>query len=67
MSWLGDTVYSIREAAIKNLSKLTKIFGSDWAKSTVIPQVLTYAKHSNYLYRLTMIFALTVSIQVLAI
>jgi len=62
MSWLGDTVYSIREAAITNLCKLTKIFGSDWAKATVIPQILGYAKHTNYLYRLTMIFALTVKI-----
>ena len=60
MSWLGDTVYSIREAAINSLCKLTKIFGSDWAKTTVIPQILTYAKHTNYLYRLTMLFALTV-------
>ena len=30
MSWLGDNVYSIREAATVNLKKLTEVFGVDW-------------------------------------
>ena len=61
MSWLGDTVFSIREAATINLKKLTEVFGVDWARSTIIPKVLAMGEHPNYLYRMTTIFAITVS------
>ncbi|KAJ3206664.1 hypothetical protein HDU82_004367 [Entophlyctis luteolus] len=60
MSWLGDCVYSIREAATVNLKKLTEVFGYDWAKQTIIPKVLIMGQHSNYLYRITTIFALSI-------
>jgi serine/threonine-protein phosphatase 2A regulatory subunit A len=60
MSWLGDTVYAIREAATVNLRRLTEVFGVEWAKSTIIPRVLGISNHANYLYRMTTIFALTV-------
>ncbi|KAJ3131992.1 hypothetical protein HK100_005820 [Physocladia obscura] len=59
MSWLGDCVFSIREAATTNLRKLTEVFGYDWAKQTIIPKVLAMGQHSNYLYRMTTIFAIT--------
>lgn len=61
MAWLGDTVFSIREAATINLKKLTDVFGVEWAKSTIIPKVLAMGDHHNYLYRMTTIFAITVS------
>jgi hypothetical protein len=57
MSWLGDTVFSIREAATINLKKLTDVFGVDWARTTIIPKVLSMGEHPNYLYRMTTIFA----------
>jgi len=60
MSWLGDTVFSIREAATINLKKLTEVFGVDWARQTIIPKVLAMGEHPNYLYRMTTIFAITV-------
>lgn len=59
ITWLSDPVFSVREAATVNLRKLTEVFGVDWAKINVIPKVLAMATHENYLYRLTMIFALT--------
>ncbi|BEI82618.1 hypothetical protein CcaverHIS002_0304860 [Cutaneotrichosporon cavernicola] len=59
MSWLGDTVFSIREAATINLKKLTDVFGVDWARTTIIPKVLQMGEHPNYLYRMTTIFAIT--------
>ncbi|EIW72553.1 hypothetical protein TREMEDRAFT_41828 [Tremella mesenterica DSM 1558] len=59
MSWLGDTVFSIREAATINLKKLTDVFGVEWAKETIIPKVLTMGDHPNYLYRMTTVFAIT--------
>lgn len=60
MSWLGDNVYSIREAATVNLKRLTDVFGVEWAGKTIIPQVLAMGSHPNYLYRMTTVFAITV-------
>lgn len=60
MSWLGDPVYSIREAATKNLRKLTEVFGVEWARSTIIPKVMNMGSQTNYLYRMTTCFAITV-------
>lgn len=54
MHWLGDCVYSIREAATTNLRALTEVFGVDWAKQHIVPQVLQqFASSTNYLYRMT--------------
>ena len=61
MSWLGDTVYSIREAATVNLKKLTDVFGVDWAKVQIVPKVVGMGKHPTYLYRMTTVQAITVS------
>ena len=62
MSWLGDCVFSIREAATVNLRKLTEVFGVDWAKQAILPKILEMGRHSNYLYRMTTVFALTVRV-----
>ena len=51
MSWLGDTVFSIREAATQNLKKLTEVFGVAWASEAIIPKVMAMGQHPNYLYR----------------
>ncbi|CEG78577.1 hypothetical protein RMATCC62417_13160 [Rhizopus microsporus] len=59
LSWLGDTVFSIRDAATTNLKKLVEIFGYDWAKNTILPRVNEMAHNENYLYRMTTLFALT--------
>lgn len=39
INWLGDMVWSIREAAIYNLKSLAEVFGTDWAKQHIVPQV----------------------------
>jgi hypothetical protein len=39
MVWLGDSVFTIREAATNNLTKLVEVFGVDWAKDNIIPKV----------------------------
>lgn len=54
-------MFSIREAAISNLKRLVEVFGVQWAKATILPKILAMATHSNYLYRMTTVFALTVS------
>ncbi|EIM92478.1 ARM repeat-containing protein [Stereum hirsutum FP-91666 SS1] len=58
MSWLGDTVYSIREAATVNLQKLTEVFGVDWARVAIVPKVVNMGAHPNYLYRMTTVQAI---------
>ncbi len=60
MTWLGDTVFSIREAATQNLKKLTSVFGAEWAQLHIIPKVLALYSHPNYLYRMTTLFAIAV-------
>lgn len=64
MGWLGDTVFSIREAATQNLKKLTEVFGVDWSKESIIPKVIAMGQHPNYLYRMTTCFAVSVRILV---
>ncbi|KAF8560364.1 ARM repeat-containing protein [Imleria badia] len=59
MSWLGDTVFSIREAATINLKKLTEVFGVEWAKVAIVPKVVGMGQHPNYLYRMTTVQAIT--------
>ncbi|CZR54474.1 protein phosphatase PP2A regulatory subunit A [Phialocephala subalpina] len=59
MGWLGDTVFSIREAATHNLKKLTEVFGVEWANEAIIPKVMAMGAHPNYLYRMTTCFAIT--------
>lgn len=61
MSWLGDTVFSIREASTQNLKKLTEVFGVDWANDKIVPKVMAMGAHPNYLYRMTTCFAISVS------
>ncbi|KAJ5499901.1 protein phosphatase PP2A regulatory subunit A [Penicillium expansum] len=59
MGWLGDTVFSIREAATENLKKLTEVFGVEWSKASIIPKVMAMGQHPNYLYRMTTCFAVS--------
>jgi len=60
MSWLGDTVFSIREAATINLKNLTDVFGVEWAREAIVPKVMGMGKHPNYLFRMTTVQAITV-------
>ena len=39
LKWLEDSVFSIREAATRNLMKLAQEFGPDWARVHLVPQV----------------------------
>ena len=58
IGWLKDCVFAIREAAIANLRKLIDVFGVEWAKQHIIPQVLEAHKHTNYLYRMTVLYSI---------
>jgi len=58
MSWLGDCVFSIREASTLNLKKLAQVFGAQWAQQAILPKVVSMSSHPNYLYRMTTLFAI---------
>ncbi|THH06108.1 hypothetical protein EW145_g4319 [Phellinidium pouzarii] len=59
LSWLGDNVFSIREAATVNLKKLTDVFGVEWSRNAIVPKVLAMGSHPNYLFRMTTVLAIT--------
>ena len=61
MGWLGDTVFSIREAATANLKKLTEVIGVEGADKAILPKVSQMGQQPNYLYRMTTCFAISVS------
>jgi len=60
LTWLGDNVAAIRDAATINMKRLTEIFGVDWAQNHIIPKVATLYVHPNYLYRMTTLYAISV-------
>ena len=59
LSWLGDPVFSIREASAHNIRRLIEVFGLEWAQNTIIPKILNFYSHQNYLYRMTTLLAIS--------
>ena len=59
LRWLGDRVYSIREAAAVNLKRLAEVFGEEWAKEHVIPRVMALAQNPHYLHRTAIVRVMT--------
>ncbi|KAL5070652.1 hypothetical protein RYX36_021539 [Vicia faba] len=59
MQWLQDKVHSIREAAANNLKRLAEEFGPEWAMQHIIPQVLEMTNNPHYLYRMTILRAIS--------
>lgn len=57
MGWLGDPVFSIRQAATANLTKLVEVFGTKWSQQTILPKVISLCSHKSYLFRMTSLFA----------
>lgn len=60
LSWLDDSVFAIREAAIVNLKELTAVLGPKWAEKYVLPKLISYQTHANYLFRMTPLFAIPI-------
>ncbi|KAH0678135.1 hypothetical protein KY284_019220 [Solanum tuberosum] len=63
-----ELVYSIRDAAANNLKRLAEEFGPEWAIQHIIPQgfkhvislqVLDVINNSHYLYRMTILRAIS--------
>ena len=60
MTLLWDTVYAIRNATVKILTKLTEFFGSDWCRDEILTKLLTVDAETleNFIYRFTVLSAL---------
>jgi hypothetical protein len=65
MTWLSDSVYAIRDAAVNNLKKLTQVFGVAWSSQHVLPKVIALFSHPNYMYRMTTLMAVGAMTEVL--
>ena len=53
---LMDTVFAVREGAAKNLAKIVKIFGNEWANKNALQSVIKLKDNQNYLHRMTTLF-----------
>ncbi len=42
---------------MKNLQQLSAVLGTKWAEKSVLPKLLAYQTHTNYLFRMTPLFA----------
>jgi len=60
MEWLGDQVFSIRQAATANLTKLGTVFGAEWATRHILPRVVNLGTNPSYLFRMTALTAIAV-------
>ncbi len=59
MKCLEDQVASIRGAATETLKKVAKEFGPEWSRDHLVPQVLAMIKNPHYLYRMTVLQAIS--------
>jgi serine/threonine-protein phosphatase 2A regulatory subunit A len=70
LDWLWDPVFSIREAAVINLKKLTKFFGENWCKEEIINIILDKKENSkdfnNFICRITCLFTFDNLIEVVS-
>ena len=51
---------------MKNLKQLTIVLGSKWAEKSVLPKLVSYQMHTNYLFRMTPLFAIPLLIPYLS-
>ena len=53
LTWLSDSVFSVRSAAVGNLRHLHTRLGEGWTITHVFPRIEQLCSHRNYLFRLT--------------
>jgi len=66
MVWLGDDVYTVRKAAAANLKRLVDLFGQKWSLEQILPRIERLQVHTNYLHRMTALYAVQALARVLA-
>lgn len=58
--WLGDKYFSVREGAVDLLYRLCKALGTGFLEKNALPLLLAFQNNHNYLYRLTLLFGVSV-------
>jgi len=64
LKWLRDSVSKIREKAATLLKLLVDVYGSEFLRQTVLPQIREIATERNYLYRMVSLFIMNELISV---
>lgn len=59
--WLGDKYFAVREGAVDLVYRLSKSLGTHFMEKTSLPILLSFQNNNNYLYRLTVLFGLSVT------
>jgi len=60
LTWLGDDVHAVRRAAAENLEMLADHFGEQWSCTQIVPRLESMHVHTNYLQRMTALYAVQV-------
>ena len=66
MVWMGDSVFTVRRAAAANLQQLLNIFGERWSVDQMVPRIDRLHVHTNYLHRMTALYAVQALTKVLS-
>jgi serine/threonine-protein phosphatase 2A regulatory subunit A len=65
MSWVGDTVACVRDAAGNNFMQLTQVFGSPWCVRHLVPRLDHLSTRKSFLYRVTALSILQTLLRVI--
>ena len=62
MNWMNDKVFAVREKSIECVKHLIQYLGPAWTQQNVMPKILQFLQVPNYLYRMTILFVIQVTI-----
>lgn len=57
---LSDRAFAVRQKAIDCIKRLAERLGGRWAEKYVLPKLMDFVNHSNYLYRQNSLFGVKV-------
>eukprot|EP00051_Salpingoeca_urceolata_P008211 m.104240 g.104240 ORF g.104240 m.104240 type:complete len:649 (+) comp15635_c0_seq1:512-2458(+) len=59
LTWLRDPIAAVREAGAKNFQDIVAGFGTQWARTILLPSILDMAHDSSFVCRMTALLTLT--------
>lgn len=59
---LSDRAFAVRQKAISCIQKLAERLGGRWAEKYVLPKLMSFMSHMNYLYRQNALFGVKVEL-----
>jgi serine/threonine-protein phosphatase 2A regulatory subunit A len=64
LSWLGDSIFAVREATAFVLKSIIEMYGVAWAKKSVVPRIVQLGQDKTYLSRLTSLLVISTIVDV---